>query len=81
MNSNHSTLCFRYEENKMECNIGRNNHRGREIQTVNVNITRIFDNHTDSALLFKNICLHKKIQQQDGFQPPSHKTNAIIYIK
>ena len=46
----------------------------------NVNNTRISDNRMHSALLLKNICLHENIQQQDGFQAPSHKVNAIIYI-
>ena len=50
----------------------------KEKTDCNVNSTKISDNSMHSALLFKDICLQENIHQQDGFQPPSHKINAII---
>ena len=48
----------------------------------NVNDTRISENSYAFALLFKEyMSSEENSQQQDGFQPPSYKIDALIYIK
>ena len=81
MNSNHSTLCFKYEENKMECNTGKKQSQRRRNIDCNVNSVGISDNPLAFNFVIQKIYVFKNIQQQDGFQPPLHKINAIIYIK
>ena len=58
MNSNYSTLCFRYEENKMEWKHWRkNNHIGKKSTDCNVDGTRISDNpHAFKFVISKIIC-------------------------
>ena len=80
MNSNHSTLRFRYEENKMECKHRKKQSHRKENTDCNVNNTRISDTHMHSTLLFKKLSIFKNIDPTNGFQPPIHQVNANIYI-
>ena len=64
----------------MKCYAGKKITKKRNTD-CNVNDAGISDNSCEFALLLKNIRLQRNIQQQDGFQPPSYKIDALIYIK
>ena len=82
MNSNHLTLYSRYEEEtKWNVTQGKYNHIKKEAQTV-ISMTQ--------ESLKKLSCIHFVIQKYicspkiippDGFQPPSPKKDANLYIK
>ena len=82
MNSNHLTLYSRYEEEtKWSVTQGKYNHIKKEAQTV-ISMTQ--------ESLGKLSCIHFVIQNRyvlqnysppDGFQPPSLKKYAYLYIK
>ena len=82
MNSNHLTLYSRYEEEtKWSVTQGQYNHIKKEAQTII---------STTQESLEKLSCIHFVIQNRyvlqnystpDGFQPPSLKKDANLYIK
>ena len=80
MNSNHQILCFRYEEKQNEVLHWKTQSHKERNTDCNGNDTGIFDNSYEFALLFKNN-VFQNLQPHDGFQPPSHKIDANIYIK
>ena len=69
------------KKTKWSATLEKNNHKGGATQTI-MQIAQV-SLITPLAFRFviKKIYVFKNIQQQDGFQPPSHKINAIIYIK
>ena len=81
MSSNYSTLCFRYEENKMECKHWRkNNHIGKKSTDCNVDSTWIDDNPHRFNFVIQKLSVLKNIDPTYGFQPSIHQVNANIYI-
>ena len=82
MNSNHLTLYSRYEE-ETEWNVtqGKYNHIKKEahiaISTTHESLTKT---HA-FTLLSKNIYVLQNYSPPDGFQPPSLKKDAYLYIK
>ena len=84
MNSNHLTLYSRYEEEtKRSVTQGKYNHIKKEAQTV---ISMTHESLTKT--LMHSLCYSKKnryvlqnYSPPDGFQPPSLKKDAYLYIK
>ena len=58
----------------------KNNHKERSTD-CNTNGAGISDDFFTFNFLLKNVYVVQNTQQQDGFQPPSHKIDANIYIK
>ena len=82
MNSNHPTLYFRYEEEtKWSVTLGNYDYTKKEAQTV-ISMTQESLAKLMHLLCYSKIDMFSKsIPQHDGFQPPSHKKGANIYIK
>ena len=82
MNSNHLTLYSRYEEEtKWSVTQGKYNHINKEAQTV---ISMTHESLTKT--LMHSLCYSKnryvlQNSSPDGFQPPSLKKDANLYIK
>ena len=83
MNSNHLTLYSIYEEEtKWSVTQGKYNHIKKEAQTVisttHESLTKTF---MHSLCYSKNIYVIQNYSPLDGFQPPSLKKDAYLYIK
>ena len=78
MNSNHSTLCSKYEGNRMECKTGKKQSQRKRSTDCNINETWISDNSFTFNFVLQKYMFSKASQQQDKFQPPSHKIDANI---
>ena len=82
MNSNHLTLYSRYEEEtKWSVTQGKYNHIKKETQTVISMTQESMTNLHAFTLLFKIDMFSKIIPPPDGFQPPSPKKDANLYMK
>ena len=81
MNSNHSTLSFRYEQKQNGVLHWKTQSHKERSTDCNINGTGISDNSFAFNFVLQKIYVFQNIQQQDGFQPPSHKIDALIYIK
>ena len=83
MNSNHLTLYSRYEE-ETEWNVtqGKYNHIKKEAQTA---ISTTHESLTKFSCIHfvipKNRYVLQNYSPPDGFQPPSLKRHANLYIK
>ena len=81
MNSNHPTLYFRYEEEtKWSVTLGKYDHKKKEAQTV-ISMTHESQINLMHSLCYSKYMFSKIIPQHDGFQHPSSKKDANIYIK
>ena len=83
MNSNHLTLYSRYEEEtKWSVTQGKYNHIKNEAQTV-ISMTHESLTKTlmHSLCYFKNRYVLQNYSPPDGFQLPSLKKDAYLYIK
>ena len=83
MNSNHLTLYSRYEEEtKRSVTQGKYNHIKKEAQTVismtHESLTKLSCIH---FVIPKNRYVLQNYSLPDGFQPPSLKKDAYLYIK
>ena len=83
MNSNHLTLFSRYEEEtKWSVTQGKYNHIKKEAQTV---ISTTHESLTKTLMhslcYSKNRYVLQNYSLPDGFQPPSLKKDAYLYIK
>ena len=74
-------LYFKYEGNRMECKTGKKQSQRKRSTDCNINDAWISDNSFTFNFVLQKIYVFQKSQQQDGFQPPSHKIDANIYIK
>ena len=83
MNSNHLTLFSRYEEEtKLSVTQGKYNHINKEAQTViSTTYESLRKNSHAFTLLFQNRYVLQNYSPPDGFQPPSLKKDANLYMK
>ena len=82
MNSDHLTLYSRYEEEtKWSVTQGKYNHIKKEAQTVISTTHESLIKFSCIHFVIQKIDLFSKILPPDGFQPPSLKKDANLYIK
>ena len=76
-------MYFRYEEEtKWSVTLGKYNHIKKEAHTVISMIQESLTKLSCIHFVIQKIDMFSKIiSQHDGFQPPSHKKDANIYIK
>ena len=82
MNSNNLTLYSRYEEEtKWSVTQGKYNHIKKEAQTVISTTQESLGKPSCIHFVIWNTYVLQKISSPDGFQPPSLKKDANLYIK
>ena len=65
----------------MKCYTGKIQSQKERNTDYDINDTGISDKTSCIHFVIQNICSPKSFAQYDGFQPPSSKKDANIYIK